>query len=74
VIEVADTGPGIPLGERGRVFERFYRAGDREDGFGLGLSIARNAVRALGGEIALDSQVGVGTIVRITLERAEITA
>jgi signal transduction histidine kinase len=74
VIEVADTGPGIPLGERGRVFERFYRAGDREDGFGLGLSIARNAVGALGGEIALDSQVGVGTIVRITLERAEITA
>jgi signal transduction histidine kinase len=74
VIEVADTGHGIPLGERGRVFERFYRAGDREDGFGLGLSIARNAVGALGGEIALDSQVGVGTIVRITLERAEITA
>jgi signal transduction histidine kinase len=74
VIEVADTGHGIPLGERGRVFERFYRTGDdREDGFGLGLSIARNAVGALGGEIALDSQVGIGTIVRITLERAEIT-
>jgi signal transduction histidine kinase len=72
VIEVVDTGHGIPLRDRGRVFDRFYRVGDREDGFGLGLSIARNAVGALGGEIALDSQVGVGTIVRITLERAEI--
>jgi len=70
VIEVADTGHGIPAGERRRIFDRFYRAGERDRGFGLGLSIAREAVGALGGEIALESEIDVGTTVRITLERA----
>jgi two-component system sensor histidine kinase VicK len=70
VIEVVDTGNGIPAREQRRIFDRFYRAGEREGGFGLGLSIAREAVGALGGEIAVGSEVGVGTTVRITLERA----
>jgi two-component system phosphate regulon sensor histidine kinase PhoR len=71
VIEVADTGSGIAPRDQRRIFERFYRAGDRDGSFGLGLSIAREAVGALGGEIALDSEVSVGTTVRITLARAE---
>ena len=71
MIEVADTGGGIPLEVRSRIFDRFYRAGDREGGFGLGLSIARKAVNALGGEIELDSEVAVGTTVRIRLDRVE---
>ena len=71
VIEVADTGSGISPRDRGRIFDRFYRAGDREGGFGLGLSIAREAVGALGGEIELDSDAATGTTVRITLARAE---
>jgi two-component system sensor histidine kinase VicK len=70
VIEVADTGSGIPRRELGRIFDRFYRAGDREDGFGLGLAIAREAVRSLGGEIELESEQAVGTTVRITLAPA----
>ena len=67
VIEVADTGSGIPAPDRARIFDRFYRAGDRDGGFGLGLSIAREAVRTLGGEIELESEQSVGTTVRITL-------
>ena len=61
VIEVADTGSGIPAPDRARIFDRFYRAGDRDGGFGLGLSIAREAVRTLGGEIELESEQSVGT-------------
>jgi signal transduction histidine kinase len=68
VIEVADTGDGIPSRERPRVFERFYQAGERDGGFGLGLSIAREAVGALGGEIELESELEVGTTVRIRLD------
>jgi two-component system sensor histidine kinase VicK len=74
VIEVADTGDGIEQHERSRIFDRFYRSGARDGGFGLGLSIAREAVGALGGDIDLESEVGVGTTVRITLERAEVSA
>jgi two-component system sensor histidine kinase VicK len=68
VIEVADTGDGIPSRERPRVFERFYQAGERDGGFGLGLSIAREAVGALGGEIELESELEVGTTVRLRLD------
>jgi signal transduction histidine kinase len=56
LIEVADTGPGVPDDERERVFERFYRgAGARaaSPGFGLGLSLGREIARALGGELTL---------------------
>ena len=63
MIEVADTGSGIPAPDRARIFDRFYRAGDRDGGFGLGLSIAREAVRTLGGEIELESEQSVGTTV-----------
>ena len=71
VIEVADTGSGIPAPDRARIFDRFYRARRPTDGgFGLGLSIAREAVRTLGGEIELESEQSVGTTVRITLATA----
>jgi two-component system sensor histidine kinase VicK len=69
VIEVVDTGHGIADAERQRIFDRFYRAGEREGGFGLGLSIAREAVSVLGGGLEVDSEVGVGTTIRITLAR-----
>jgi two-component system sensor histidine kinase VicK len=71
VIEVADTGCGIAPRDRRRIFERFYRAGNRDGGFGLGLSIAREAVGALGGTIELHSELAVGTTVRITLACAD---
>jgi len=54
VLEVGDTGPGIPAEERERVFDRFYRvAGTSAEGSGLGLSIVKRIAEAHGAEIAL---------------------
>ncbi|MCI0478003.1 MAG: cell wall metabolism sensor histidine kinase WalK, partial [Anaerolineales bacterium] len=72
-VSVQDRGPGIPVAEQARVFERFYRADKArardagESGAGLGLSIAQTLVEAHGGRIALESRVGQGTTVRFTL-------
>jgi two-component system OmpR family sensor kinase len=73
VIEVVDTGSGIHARDRRRIFDRFYRGASGEDraGFGLGLSIALGAVRALGGRLELESERGVGTTVRIALPVAD---
>ena len=64
VIEVSDTGQGIPPGELEHVFDRFYRsAASRaasEGGFGLGLSIAHNIVELAGGHIEVRSVLGEG--------------
>jgi two-component system, OmpR family, phosphate regulon sensor histidine kinase PhoR len=74
VIEVEDTGSGIPLAERDRIFERFYRgAGDGGGGFGLGLAIASQAVKVLGGTIDLES-AATGTTVRMHLPTAKKVA
>jgi len=54
VVEVMDNGLGVPVSERDRLFERFYRAshGEREiEGTGLGLSIVRETVKSLGGRV-----------------------
>ena len=73
LIEVRDTGAGIPADELPRVFERFYRGtntGDaRASGSGLGLAIVRSIVDMHGGEIEVASVVGEGTAFRITLPR-----
>jgi len=74
-IEVADRGPGIPDSEQERVFERFYRAGNRgergRDGAGLGLAIARAIVDAHGGSIQARSRDGEGTSMSIELALAQ---
>jgi heavy metal sensor kinase len=72
VLDVSDTGPGIPVELRPRVFDRFYRADrsrSRENGggTGLGLSIARWAVEVNGGQLTLESGDGPGATFRITL-------
>ncbi len=73
-IRVADTGCGIAPEHLPHIFERFYRADPargRENGnAGLGLSIAKGLVEAMGGRIAVESTVGVGTTVVISLPRA----
>jgi signal transduction histidine kinase len=67
-VQVADTGPGIPLDEQNKIFQPFYRGthGRRiVQGMGLGLSIARDIITAHGGEIDLQSTPGTGS--RFTL-------
>jgi two-component system sensor histidine kinase KdpD len=61
-LRVVDRGPGIPLGERQRVFEPFQRLGDRSssDGVGLGLAVARGFVEAMGGEVEIEDTPGGG--------------
>ena len=65
VLEVRDTGPGIPPEDTERVFERFYRvdkARSRElGGTGLGLSIVKHLVGSLRGKITVESELGRGS-------------
>ena len=68
---MADTGPGIAAEELRHVFDRFYRGQTARkaspDGSGLGLPLAKSIVDAHGGEIGLDSKLGEGTMVTVTL-------
>jgi signal transduction histidine kinase/CheY-like chemotaxis protein len=70
VIEVADTGAGIPDAIRDRIFDPFFTTKQVGIGTGLGLSICHGIVTAAGGEIQVDSTVGKGTIVRVILPAA----
>jgi DNA-binding response OmpR family regulator/signal transduction histidine kinase len=70
-IAVRDQGPGIPLAERERVFERFYQAAQPSTrsvgGTGLGLAICKALVEAHGGRIWADAAPGGGALVQFTL-------
>jgi two-component system phosphate regulon sensor histidine kinase PhoR len=73
VLEVQDTGCGIPLEDQERVFERFYTVnrsrGGADRGTGLGLSIVKHAVNAMGGHVELHSEVNKGTTIRCVFPR-----
>jgi signal transduction histidine kinase len=73
-VEVEDTGVGIPRSDLPRITERFYRvdkARSRElGGTGLGLAIVKHLVLAHGGDLSIDSELGQGTIVHVTLPTA----
>jgi two-component system, OmpR family, phosphate regulon sensor histidine kinase PhoR len=73
-VRVTDTGVGIPPADLPRVTERFYRvdrARSRElGGTGLGLAIVKHLVLAHGGDLAVESQPGRGTVVRFSLPAA----
>ena len=72
-LEVRDTGIGIPGDERERLFSEFFRASNArrlsETGTGLGLAIVKHAVEQCGGTVAVESELGVGTTVRVSLAR-----
>jgi signal transduction histidine kinase len=67
---VEDNGPGIPVEEHGRIFERFYRCGSeltrQTQGVGIGLSIVKHIAEAHGGRVLVRSAPGQGS--RFTLE------
>jgi PAS domain S-box-containing protein len=67
VVEVLDTGCGIPTADLERVFEPFYTTKNATGGTGLGLPMVYGTVQEHGGLVSLDSQVGKGTRVRILL-------
>jgi signal transduction histidine kinase len=64
LIQVGDTGPGVPANEQEKIFEPFVRGNQGRrivEGMGLGLSIAREIIQAHGGEIRLESTPGAGS-------------
>ena len=67
VVEISDTGRGIPEELRARIFDPFFTTKPVGEGTGLGLSICLGIVRSLGGEILLESEVGRGSTFRVAL-------
>ena len=68
-LRVIDAGPGIPAGQRERVFRPFQRLGDHPNGVGvgLGLAVAKGFVEALGGELSVEDTPGGGTTMVVSL-------
>ncbi len=76
-IAVRDTGCGIPPEHLGQIFEPFVqvdrnRIASRQRGVGLGLAISRELIQAMGGELSVESEVGVGSVFTISLPSAPV--
>jgi signal transduction histidine kinase len=70
LLEVTDTGPGIPREDRERVFDRFYRrAAEQESGTGLGLAIVKAVAERHGAQVTLDDAPGGGLQVAVRVPR-----
>jgi two-component system NtrC family sensor kinase len=67
VVDISDTGPGIPQEIRGRIFDPFFTTKKANEGTGLGLSITYSIVEKLGGQISVKSGSGRGTTFTIAL-------
>ena len=70
VLEIADTGPGIPEAEHERVFDRFYRRpGEQESGSGLGLAIVRAIAERHDAVVSLHAAQGGGLLARVVFQK-----
>jgi signal transduction histidine kinase len=73
ILEVADTGVGIPESELPRIFDRFHRvagvAGRTHEGSGIGLALVRELVHLHGGTVSVESTVGRGTTFRVRIPK-----
>ena len=69
ILQIKDSGIGIRVDDQARLFTSFYRGSNvgNIEGIGLGLSIVKQCVDLHGGEISIESEVGVGTKVTVTL-------
>ncbi|OGU13104.1 MAG: hypothetical protein A2076_07455 [Geobacteraceae bacterium GWC2_53_11] len=69
VMEIADTGPGMPEEDQSLVFDAFYRGRNAKGqrGFGLGLSIVSDALSKMGGTVTMNSTLGVGTAMLVEI-------
>ena len=74
VVEVADTGPGIPDADKEKVFEMFYTSAgsDARRGMGLGLALCKSIVNAHGGTISVSDNVPHGAVFAFTLQEERI--
>ena len=74
-LRVVDRGPGVPAGERERIFVPFQRLGDSPQGgsVGLGLAVARGFVEAMGGSVELEDTPGGGLTVVLRLKASGVT-
>ena len=76
ILTIRDTGIGIPEKHLPKIFDRFYRADSARakgtiDGFGLGLSLAKQIIEAHGGSVRVESTVGKGTMFTIRVPRKQ---
>ena len=71
MLEVTDSGIGVPQRDLPRIFERFYRVDSgrsrEEGGTGLGLAIVKHAAQLHGGRVEVESELGRGSVFRVHL-------
>ncbi len=76
VVQIRDNGPGIPDGQKAKIFDMFYtgtqRAADSRRSLGLGLSLCRSIIHAHGGEITVTDAVPHGAVFTFTLPAGEV--
>ena len=71
LLQVSDTGIGIPINKQGKIFERFYQIENGREGSGIGLSLVQRLVELHHGRIVLQSEVGKGSTFTIYLPQDE---